>query len=289
VTKAKAKASQAMIARLSRSAVGSLNLSVFHDWHLDRLFMLLTLYADESGLGGRVAKLGKWIEFDHHWRRLLRRNKLDYFDAKQFQDWSPPEQASFLDKADQLVGKHMLCSFAITLNPDEYKTTYRQIERPKKLQIDSKYGLCFRTMLCQVPRWVNRSLPPGNHEINFVLEEGDPGSGDAKRIFDEAKKDGPDDLKTILGTLTYGPKKKFPGLQSADLLAFGAYHTEQSERLRLIKVSDNHTVAEARKLSKVKSPVWRMHIDANVMNYLVQAGIADIEERRRFWREGLLK
>lgn len=264
--------------------------------------MLVTVYIDESGthagspvmvLGGRIAKLGQWIDFDKKWRRLLRTNDLKYAHSTElrkqrgeFAGWSASQCDDFVTEAHKIIGRHTLCGFAITLDHDDYQKVYRAAKRPPKLKIDSKYGLCFRVMLMNVMRWIKRSLPDGNHEIHFVLENGDPGSGDAQAILNEAKKTAPDDLRDMLRTLTYGEKARFPGLQAADFVSTGAFHREQESDPRLIRLPEKHVIRGDAKLVSYKSPVLRLEITPAVMNFIVENGIADIEERKRFWIEG---
>lgn len=188
--------------------------------------MIVTVYIDESGthagspvmtLGGRVARLGQWVHFDRKWRGLRKRyDDLPYFHARKFkarsgpfQGWDDVKCNRFLDRAQRIISKHTLCGFAATLDHDEYKTFYRAVERPKKVKVDSKYGLCFRLVLVDFIRMLCRSLPDDKLTIHFVLESGDPGSGDAKEIFDLAKKSAPPDLADVLGTLTSGDKADF--------------------------------------------------------------------------------
>jgi|GEM_PF-2133681 len=286
-------------------AVGSLNLAVFHDWDPERLFVIFTVYIDESGthagspvmlLGGRLAKLGQWVDFDTKWRRLLKRKSLAYFHGTefrnrrdQFRGWDPDEGDRFVSEANKIVGKHTLYGFTVTLDHTEYKNVYRKIERHRKVKWDSKYGLCFRVALLQIPRLIYRSLPKGDHQVNFVLESGDPGSGDAKTIFDEAKRDGPPEIADLLGTLTYADKKCFPGLQAADFTAYGAFQAEQSSEMSYSAIDRDHTIKDAQRVVKYKSPVVKWPVTPALMKSLVANASADVERRQRFWQEARKK
>jgi Protein of unknown function (DUF3800) len=287
----------------SPGAIGALALAVFHDWEPDRrLFVIISIFIDESGthqgspimtLGGRVARLGQWVDFDRAWRRLLKREGLDYFHGTefrgkkgQFKGWKDARCASFLSEAQKLVGKYTLFGFAVTMKHDDYKDVYRAGNKPNKLKVDSKYGLCFRLCLLHVPRVIRRSLKSKTLQVNFVLESGDPGSGDAKPVLDEAKKFAPTELSEVLGILSYGDKKTIPGLQAADLIAFSAFHAEQTGRIPLLDLHKNHTIDEGRKRVPYKSPVIKLELTPEVMTELISKGLIEIEERERFWKEG---
>lgn len=284
------------------SATEELSLAVFHDRDPDRLFVILTTYIDESGthgeptmiLGGRVAALGQWIDFDKKWKRLLKKEEIPYFHGtdmlgrkKQFRGWSDSRCLRFIERAQRIVGRHTRIGFAANIDIHDYKTVYRAAERPRKLKIDSKYGLCFRVMLVEMPRLIRRSLPDGNHTIHFVLESGDANCGDAKAIFDEAKKGAPDELRSMLGTLTYGDKADFPGLQAADMISFGALHAERKGSAELTHLPGGEfTVAEMERAVPYRSPIMRYDVTREVMLDFVEKGKAEIEERRRWWFEG---
>lgn len=279
-------------------ALGSRALSVFHDWNPHRLFVIITVYMDESGthtdspvmvLGGRVAKLGQWIDFDHKWRRLLKRYDLPYFHGTEFRSrtdtfrgWTPEKCNLFLNRAQKIIGQHTLCGFGVTLSHAEYKGVYRNLERPRKVKVDGKYGLCFRLALVELPRLIRRSLPDKEITIHFVLESGDPGSGDAKVIFDDAKKTGPEELTSLLGTISYGDKAEFPGLQAADLLAFGAYRNEQTGDVPVVEQPKGYTIATPKEAS-YKSPAYQFPITPAVMREFAEKGIAEQARRRAFW------
>ena len=81
-------------------------------------------------------------------------------------------------------------------------------------------------------------------------------------------------------------RKKFPGLQAADFIAFGAYKVEQTDEMQYTKVSKKHTIEDARKAVGYKSPAVKLPITPAVMTEIVTKGIMDVEERRRFWEEG---
>jgi hypothetical protein len=275
---------------------------VFHDWKPERLFVIVTVYIDESGthdgspvmvLAGQVAKLGQWVDFDARWRRLLKREGVEYFHAKEFRSrsgpfagWSPERSERFLRRAEKIISKFTFCGFTTVLDPRDYQQVYRAAKKPKRFKNDSKYGLCFRLVLLELPRLIQRSLNRDDLEINFVLELGDPGSGDAVVIFEDAKRDAPEELSRLLGVLSYGEKRIFPGLQAADLIAFGAFRREQRSPDDVISLPKGYTVQGSKGEANYHPPVFKFPFTAAVINELLRKGIADIEDRRRFWREG---
>jgi hypothetical protein len=62
--------------------------------------------------------------------------------------------------------------------------------------------------------------------VNYVLESGHSNAGDARRVFDEYKKEKESTWGSSLGTISFGAKKDVPALQAADFIAYWAYKTE---------------------------------------------------------------
>jgi len=95
---------------------------------------------------------------------------------------------------------------------------------PRKLRLDSKYGLCFRNCLLffaleGLKRMHRKRYPT----LYFVLESGHKNAGDALRIFNETKAELEADGCGMLGDLTFSDKDKCDPLMMADFLAHTAF------------------------------------------------------------------
>jgi hypothetical protein len=161
-------------------------------WPPSRLFVIVTIYIDESGthgspvtiLAGWVGRLGQWATFDPKWNRLLKRSDLSHFHSKtmrhsggEFKGWTIAEKQAFLAKAAKL-GKTLEFGFTIILGENDYQEHYLAGHRPKEVQLDSRYGLCFRYCLGLIPSLAIRSFKKNDLEISFVLKSGHVNLGD---------------------------------------------------------------------------------------------------------------
>ena len=202
--------------------------------------MIVTIYIDESGthgspvtiLAGWVGRLGQWATFDPKWNRLLKRSDLSHFHSKtmrhsggEFKGWTIAEKQAFLAKAAKL-GKTLEFGFTIILGENDYQEHYLAGHRPKEIQLDSRYGLCFRYCLGLIPSLAIQSFKKNDLEISFVLESGHVNFGDADRIFKKVKKSRQVNEQEIIRTLkslASGDKINFPGLQIADVVAYNSF------------------------------------------------------------------
>jgi hypothetical protein len=116
--------------------------------------VIVKVFADESGtygaseymmLAGYVGTLGKWNVLDELWRRRLKREKLAYLHSvehsrnRQYQ----PLRWDLL----KMCGKHVLFGFNIRLDKKSYNDFYIADFRPRKTQLDTMYGICYRYMV----------------------------------------------------------------------------------------------------------------------------------------------
>jgi hypothetical protein len=226
------------VTRQPSGSTASLALALFHRWEPERIFVIVTVYMDESGthnsgvtiLAGWVGRLGQWVTFDAKWKRLLRNNSLTYFHSKklrgtkgEFKDWKIMQKQAFMATAANIGLKNLEFGFTISLKDEDYDQYYVAGNRPKEVQLDSRYGLCFRFCLGLIPTFAKDAFKGRDLEVHFVLESGHPNFGDAERIFNRVKKSRmPNELEIVgmLKTITSGDKVDFPGLQIADVSAY---------------------------------------------------------------------
>jgi hypothetical protein len=206
--------------------------------------VIISAYIDESGTHGGptmlmaclVGRLGQWSSFDPKWRKYLRRYGLTYYHSKEmkhsegeFKGWTIAKKYQFASGAAKLTEKHTMFGMTTVLREDDYSTHYIANDRPKEVQLDSSYGLCFRFTLARMVEIIRHTYGDrGDIEIDFVLESGHRNFGDAERIFKLVKKQSAPEVSRILRSIRSGGKKE-PGLQAADA---GAYHMLGSELKR---------------------------------------------------------
>jgi hypothetical protein len=262
--------------------------------------MIVKFYIDESGthsespvliMGGWVGRLGQWSDFDLRWNKLLKRSGLTYFHSKEmrhskdeFKGWDGFRKFGFTQMAADVALKSLEFGFTISLNKKAYHEHYVNNHRPKKIPLDTQYGICFRHCLSIVPQMAKEAFKR-NLDIKFVLEAGHKNAGDAERIFDLVKNKGlkhPEEKKIVemLGTITFGDKKEFPGLQAADVNAYAAFQHETSSPLDLLTLNPETSVADAKRIQKV--PVFHLEIRETELKMYKQFILDEIKERNEY-------
>jgi hypothetical protein len=284
--------------RCNPGPTASLALALFHRWEPERLFVIVTVYIDESGthgsgitiLGGWVGRLGQWATFDPKWVKLLKRNGLTYFHSKEmrgtkgeFRGWPRAKKFEFTQLAASLALKNLEFGFTISVTDDAYRDHYIAGYRPREIPLDSRYGLCFRYCLSLIPGFAKDAFGDRELDINFVLESGAHNSKDALRIFDKVKNQRFADIEEqkiakMLGALSYGDKKKFPGLQIADVNAYSAFQHHTREPVELITLNPETSMQDAKRIEKV--PIFNLELRETELKMFKQFILGEIEDRK---------
>jgi hypothetical protein len=281
------------------SPTASLVLALFHRWEPERVFVIVTVYIDESGthgspvtiLAGWVGRLGQWTQFDLRWRRLLKHNNLTYFHSKklvstkgEFKGWKVSEKQAFMAAAAKAGEKHLEFGFSIILEETDYQEFYIAANRPKEVQLDSRYGLCVRYCLGFIPALARESFGHRDLEIHFVLESGHANFGDADRIFKNIMKSRmpkEQEIVMMLKTLTTGDKIDFPGLQISDIVAYNSFQHVTRRPFPTVELTPDDTesyMAEAK--SRQRVPILHLRLGAPVLKRFKQFIFDEIEEKK---------
>jgi hypothetical protein len=262
--------------------------------------MILTSYIDEAGthagsgvtvMGGYLARLGQWRHFDEKWRRLLKHYDLTHMHTVEMlqakgqfhRGWDQHRAMELLLKSDKIINKHTMFGISAFVGDDDYKNIYAKEPRPKKIPLDTRYGLCFRLMVIFIVRKAAEEERRDDLCINFVLESGAKNAGDARRIFNLFKKEAPQ--RDMLGTLSFGNKKDFPGLQAADSIASPVFQFEKKPPDKPIYFPENvadEALALGRKRVDGKTPVYRLEATEKILSELRSSIDDTIEARRQF-------
>jgi hypothetical protein len=227
-------------------------------------------------MAGYTARIDQWNRFDIRWRKGLRKAGLDYFHAKEH--WKHP----FTAKVITLSDRNLLFGFVARMSEQDYKKFYREGAWGGKAQPDSMYGLCFRYCLSLVLQQALLEFPRKDFVLDFEVEEGHSNQGAPAAIVSQLKRKKIAEVSELLGTVTLGEKKKVPGLQAADGLAFGAWHGEASPDTKFLNVPPDAAVKALRPQSMTKVPIFRCHVDERELGIFKKGYFTHVDLRRRY-------
>jgi hypothetical protein len=255
-------------------------------WKPRELFVILKAFVDEAGtdgrspcivMGGFVGKLSRWNDFDKAWNKQLRRHNMTYFHASEF--WGSKGETkgvSFPQKqaiSRRFWGAHdrpgrLMFGFSMRVDNNDYQ--HYKDTLPSRFPRDSQYGLCFRAMLRTTVDTAEQFAGSSDGILmHFVLEDGHKNAGDAVRIFAEAKKHG-GKLSEKLGTLTFGEKKRFPGLQAADGIMATSQRLEARNANTFEPIAENATIEDLR-TDVIGTPILRAQMDRAAIDDMISA------------------
>jgi hypothetical protein len=214
-------------------SIGELCVALAHRWEPERLFVIFTAYFDESDTHGPnptvilSAFLGhayQWRQFEKKLARLQQRDRFSIFHAKdfkgktgEFEGWSDEKCSRLITDLTGLVRHNLTEGVTIALERERYLSEYRAPPIPKKMSLDSQYGVCFRACLSHL-----LSLMEERHwrdRLHIVIENGHQNVGDCLRIFDDTKRRLKRYGVDVLGDISIKWKTECAPLMVADLLA----------------------------------------------------------------------
>jgi hypothetical protein len=188
-------------------------------------------------MAGAMGTANQWKKFQAQFDNLKRRYGFKIFHSKDFKarngdfkDWPWQKGAAFLQDF-MVVSSGLIEVVTCSLPNMAYEQSYRRTaDDPRKLRLDTAYGLCFRYCLMHLLLEAVRRL--GTHKkfsetrLHVIAEAGHKHAGDAKRVFDELKRELADIGSHTLGALTFATKDQCDPLMLADYLATGTYRLE---------------------------------------------------------------
>jgi hypothetical protein len=243
-------------------------------------------------MGGYVARLGQWQHFDTKWRRALARRGLTHIHTKdllngsgEFNGWNYDQGIKLTLDTEKIVARHTLFGFSTFVSDKDYREIYVAGEKPKKIPLDTRYGLCFRLVLSIVPKKIRDAMPRDDISLNLVLEDGAQNAGDAVRIFNLFKTEAPPELAKMAGTISFGKKKEFPGLQAADGIASSVFRLQKDPPDQPFYFPENvydAPLSESRARMPGSAPVFRIEATPTVLRELRENIFAKIQARKQF-------
>ena len=118
----------------------------------------------------------------------------------------------------------------VTLDNDDYKADYVGGQKPRRLRLESKYGLCFRNCLMffilESMKLPHEGGPP---KLHFILESGHRNWNEVRQIFKEIKVEIQGYGVDLLGEITFADKNACNPLMMADFLAHMAFLMGQKD------------------------------------------------------------
>jgi hypothetical protein len=206
-------------------------------------FVIFTAYIDEADTHGpaptiiMAAFLGhayQWGRFDKKLGRLQKQYGFRIFHGTDFKSksgefsgWSDAKCMGLVNNLTELVRDNLTEGLIVHLEHDRFKNEYRAPPIPKKMNLDSQYGVCFRASMAHTLKIV---LAKGNSpRLHVVIEDGHVNVGNAVTIFKEIDAVLRHQGINILGDITVTSKEKAPPCMIADFLA-GTYSMMRAER-----------------------------------------------------------
>lgn len=197
--------------------------------------MLYAAYFDEADthgpaptiiMAGFLGSAPQWEMFGRRLRKLQRREGFSIFHANEFKaktgefaGWDDTKCMKLVNDLTELVRDHLTEGLTVHLERERYLNEYRAPPIPRKMILDSQYGVCFRACMRQLLEIIGRD--DKRHRLDIVIEDGHQNVGDCLRIFEDLKwrlkvRRG---IADLLGTITVAKKQHSAPLMVADFLA----------------------------------------------------------------------
>jgi hypothetical protein len=232
--------------------------------------VLYTAYFDEADTHGpaptviMASFLGtarQWELFGRRLRALKRRDKFTIFHATefkaqsgQFSGWSDTKCMNLVHDLTVLVRDNLTEGVTIHLERERYEDEYRKPPIPKKMSLDSQYGVCFRACMAHL---IHIVLQDGKkHLLNVVIEGGHVNAGDTIRIFNDMRALVRRRLNIdVLGTIRIAKKTESPPLMLSDFMAY------TYSRMRASKASGGLDYDKAAPMAPRKREAGLTHLE----------------------------
>ena len=115
--------------------------------------------------------------FGRRLRGLQRRDGFSIFHANEFKakagefaGWGDTKCMKLVNDLTELVRDHLTEGLTVHLERERYLNEYRAPPIPKKMTLDSQYGVCFRACMRQLLEMIWRDNK--RHRLDIVIEDG---------------------------------------------------------------------------------------------------------------------
>lgn len=159
--------------------------------------MLYTAYFDESDTRGQsptvimacfLGSARQWELFGRRLRFLQKRDRFTVFLATEFRNktgefagWSDTKCMQLVNDLTALVRDNLTEGVTVHLEHKRHIEEYRKPPVPKKMNLDSQCGVCFRACIAHIIAIV--LADEKRHRLNVVIGDGHVNVRDTKRIY----------------------------------------------------------------------------------------------------------
>ncbi len=249
--------------------------------------MILTAYIDESGthsgspitvMGGTLGTANQLRKFEIDFSRIQKEGGFTVLHAKNLIKERPEKFLAVSDMVLSSIYKNSIHGFVVNIDNDAFTTQYRSGDHPKKLRLDTAYGLCLRFCLWQIISEVSRRefhhRKFNESQVHIVMESGHKHAGDAARVFEEVRKELAADGNDLLASLTFAPKETCGAIMAADMIAHISYAVDVARRAGRISPRDPSKFKE-------KGPgIMHLLASADALASLKQGLVNNFNKRR---------
>lgn len=207
---------------------------------------LVACYLDESAdaknqevfaVTGVVGHLVNWFEVERAWEARLGKDGLDYFRAADCETIRGPFEKFRSDRKSlkyserlkaesvrsdliEIINRNHLLAAGTGILMKDFNEVI-QDEDAKFILGDDPYLICYRLAWTRIADTIKQHAP--RHMVAFLCDEHETYAAQALATYGEFKRKNPN-IKAYMGTLSFMDDKKYPPVQTADLLAFEAMH-----------------------------------------------------------------
>jgi hypothetical protein len=195
--------------------------------------VIFTAYFDEADthgpaptviLAAHVGHAYQWTRFEKKLVRLQERDGFSVFHVKEFKartgefaGWSDGKCSALINDLSNLVRTTLTGGLTVFLERSRYLNEYRAPPIPRKMNLDSQLGVCFRACMSHL---LDLMESRGYRDrLNIVMERGHPNVFDCERIFNDLKGYFRLAQVAFLGDFTVASKELCAPLMVSDLLA----------------------------------------------------------------------
>jgi hypothetical protein len=203
---------------------------------------VLICYLDDSGgdgevpaitIGGYVAGLRAWMDFEEAAKPILDRHKIDYLQGKRFhhskgpfKGWGQVEKRAFVDELYGVFRPLALLGVSFS----GIKAELKRVRKETPLNQDlSDYGFTFLALanLLLMDPGIRSWIAVDGIDLSFVVESGHKNDGDLNKVFGILKKslERRDGAGHKLKSISFVGKKSCTAVQMADFLAYHVTRT----------------------------------------------------------------
>ncbi len=195
--------------------------------------VLYIAYIDESDthdasptmtMAAFLGSARQWELAGRRLRKLQKKYGFSVFHAtdfknrkKEFAGWTDLKSMALVNDLTELVRDELTEGVSITLSRAQYLTEYRNTPFPRRMPVDSQYGVSFRGCLAHLVDIVMTQR--GKNRLDVVVEAGHKNAGAVRTVFADIERNMAERGLDVLGRVMIAKKAETAQLMLADFLA----------------------------------------------------------------------